>query len=97
MWRKLFFVNINYRYYYSPKNKPINTLLSIITIINGNVNVIYYDSKYVVTYYLISVYHNYFSSLTPLHVPIEENGNIMDENNRRETIEFEKSVSIGTQ
>ena len=35
--------------------------------------------------------------MSPLHIPIKEHYIIMDENNRRESIEFKISVSIGTQ
>ena len=67
------------------------------TIINGNVNVIFYDSKVVVPSSSRYISQKYLSTLPPLHVAIEEHDNVMDENNRRESIESEKSVLIGMQ
>ena len=56
----------------------------------------YYDSNDDVPDYLIKVYQNDFILLSSLHVPIEDYDNIMDENNQREGIEFEISVSLKT-
>ena len=72
---------INYHYYASPENKPKNTIASLRTIINGNVNVKFYDSNDVVPSSLRNFSQNDFSSLTPIHVPIKDRVNIMDENN----------------
>ena len=72
---------INYHYYASPENKPNNTIASLRTIINGNVNVKFYDSNDVVPSSLRNFSQNDFSSLTPIHVPIKDRVNIMDENN----------------
>ena len=66
-------------------------------IINTNVNVICYDSKDIVPTCLRSISQKYYSTHLPLHVPTEEYNNIMDKNNRIESIEFEISVSIGMQ
>ena len=63
-------------------------------IINGNVNMKYNDYNDVVPTSLRAILQNDFISLTPLHVPIEEHDNTFDENNRRESIGFEISVSI---
>ena len=56
-----------------------------------------YDLKDVFPSSLRSTPHKYFSSLTPLNVPTEEHNNINDENNQRQSIEFDRSVSVGTQ
>ena len=93
----LFPININYRYYFLQRSKSINIFFSLRTIINGNVNVICYDWKDVVTQCLRSISQNDYNTLSPLHIPMKEHGIIMDEKNRREGIEFEISVSIGTQ
>ena len=71
-------------------------ILSLSIIINGNVNEKYYDSNGVIPYYLRKISQNSFCSLTSLHVPTEEHYNVMDENNRRENINFHRSVSIRT-
>ena len=57
----------------------------------------YYDSNDDVPDYLIKVYQNDFILLSSLHVPIEDYDNIMDENNQRENIEFDRSFSMVTQ
>ena len=90
-------ININYSYCVLQRTKYINTIVSISKIINGNVNVIFYDSKDVLPLYLRSISQNYYNAFSPLHIPTKEHDNIMDEKNRRESIEFEKSVSMGTQ
>ena len=92
-----FLVYINSHYYKFSKNKSNNTILSLMKISNGNVNIICYDLKYVVLYSLKSSSQNYFSTLSPPHVPMEEQYSIMDKNNRQEIIEFEKSTSIVNQ
>ena len=38
-------ISINSHYYFSQKTKSINTIVSLRTIINGNINVICYDSN----------------------------------------------------
>ena len=78
-----FFININCHYYYFQKNKSNNTIVSLRTIINGNVNVICYDSNVVVPSYLRCILQKCFSTFSPLYVPTEEHDNIMDENNQR--------------
>ena len=90
-------ININPRYHVSPNNNSSNTTVSLRKIINANVNVIFYYHNGVVIYYFRSISQKYFSSLTPLHVPMEEHNKIMDENNQIEIISFEILVSIGTQ
>ena len=77
----IFQINKNSRYCLSPKSKYNNTLLSLRSIINYSANMIYHDSRDVVPYSLISIYHNDFSSLTTLHVPIEQHDKITDGNN----------------
>ena len=75
-------ININSHFSVLQK-KTNNTSVSLNTIINGNVNVICYDSKDFVLPYLRSISQNDYSALPPLHVPTEEHDNITDENNRR--------------
>ena len=48
----IFQINSNYHYYVLQKNESNNKILYLRTIINGNVNVICYDSKGVVMSYL---------------------------------------------
>ena len=67
-----FTININYHNYVSTENKSNKTIVYLRKIINFNVNVICYDSNYVVASYLISISQKYSSSLTPLHVPMEK-------------------------
>ena len=73
-------IDINSRYYVLQRTKSINTVVYLSTIINDNVNVVCYDSKGVVPPCLRSIAHNYYNSLSPLHIPMKENDNIMDEN-----------------
>ena len=54
-------ININSNHYVYPKNESNNTILSLKTIINGNVNLISYDSNDVVPSSLISISQKYFS------------------------------------
>ena len=89
-------IHINSYYYVSPK-KSNNTIVSLRKIINGKVSVNFYDPNDVIPSSLKTASYNCFSSLTPLHVPIEEHYHIMDESNRIEIIKFEISVSILTQ
>ena len=76
--------------------KSVNTIVSLRKIINGNANVICYDSKDVVPLCLRSISQNDYNSLSTLHIPMKEHDIIMDTNNRKEGIESEISVSIGT-
>ena len=64
-------INFKYYYYISSKNKSNNTILFLRKILNGNVNVIFYDYNDVVTSFLISISQKYFGSLTPLHLPMK--------------------------
>ena len=76
--------------------KTNNIIVSLRTIINGNVNVILWlkwCSSILFKYILLKDY----STLSPLYVPMEEHNNRTDTNNRRESIEFERSFLIGTQ
>ena len=79
----LFSININYHYYVLQITKTINTIFSLRKIINCNINIICYDSKDVVTPCLRSISHNDYNTLSPLHIHMKENGNIMDGKNRR--------------
>ena len=56
--------------------------------INGNVKLICYDSKDFVSMCLRSISHNYYNTLSHLNISMKEHGNIMDEKNQRESIEF---------
>ena len=91
-------ISINYHYYVLQKNKPNNTILSLRKIINVSVNfnVICYYSKDVVPSFIRSISHKYYSTLSPLHAPMEEHDNKIDEKNQREIIELYRSVEIGT-
>ena len=86
----LFCININSRYYVLQKKIKIQTIVYIRKIINGDTNVVCYYSKDVLPYCLWSNSQNNYSKILPLHVPMKEYGNIRDEKNRRERIEFEK-------
>ena len=64
-------ININHHYHSLQGTKYINTILSLKTIINVNVNVICYDSKDVVLTCLRSISNNYYNDFSPLHFPIK--------------------------
>ena len=70
----------------SYKNKSNITIVSLRKIINGNVNAKYYNLKDNVQSCLQYISQKYYITISPLHVPMEEHDNIMDENNRRESI-----------
>ena len=74
-----FSVNINDHCYVLQKNKPITFFSSIMTIINGNVNVICYDLKDIVLPSLQYMSQNYYNTLSPLNIPMVEHDNIMYE------------------
>ena len=103
IWKKLcegtylFPININSRFSFLQKNKSINKIVSLRKIINGNVKVVCYDSKDVVPLFLRSILQNCYNTFSLLHIPIKEHYIIMDENNLREGIKFDRYVSIGTQ
>ena len=82
----LFPININYHHYALQKTKSINRIVYLRKIINDNVNVICYYFKDFVLPYLRSISQNDYNTLPPLRIPIEDNDNITDENNQRETI-----------
>ena len=63
------------------KKKSIITIVSLNALINGDVNIICYDLKYVVPLCLGYISHNYYNTLSPLHIPMKEHDIIMDENN----------------
>ena len=44
---------------------------------------------------LRSISNNDHNTLLSLHTPMVKHDNISDENNRKESIQFERSVSIG--
>ena len=46
-------------------------MLSLRTMINGGVNVIWYDPNGIVSYYLRTIPQNDLSQLIPLHAPTE--------------------------
>ena len=72
MWSNIYFpVNINSHYCGLQKNKFNNTIVSLRTVINVDVNVVCYDSNGVVPYCLQSISQKYYSKLSPLHVPME--------------------------
>ena len=79
------------------ERKNINRIISLRKITNDNVNVICYNSKYVVTQFLRYTTQNDYNTLSPLHISTKDHDNIIDENNRIKSIEFERSVLIGTQ
>ena len=78
------------------KSNPL-TIFSLRKIINGNVNIICYDSKDVVPLCLRCISQNDYNAFSPLHFPTKEHDIIMDKNNRRKGIEFEISIFIRTQ
>ena len=80
LWEGTYFlpININSRYYVLQKTKSINTIVSLRITINGDVNVIYYDFKDVISPCLQSISHNYYKSLSPLHIWMKEHDNLMD-------------------
>ena len=77
----LFSININSHYYNLQKTKSISTIVSLMTIVNGNVNVICYYLKNFLPPCLWSISHNCYNTLSPLHTPTKKHDNIMDENN----------------
>ena len=96
--KELIFSNQYYSHYYVlQKSKYINTIVYLRTTINGNINVLCYDSKYIVPQCLMSISKYDYNTLSPLHTPMRENDIIIYENNLREGIEFERYVPIGTQ
>ena len=61
-------ININNHYYVLQITESINTIFSLRKIINGNVNVICYDSRDVITPCLRSISNNYYNTLSPLNI-----------------------------
>ena len=89
-------ININSHYYVLQKTY-IDTIVSLGTIINVDVNVICYNMKDVVPLFLSSISQNCYNTLSPLHISMKEHYIIMYENNQREGVYSEISVSIVTQ
>ena len=61
--------------------KKNNTIVPLRPIINGNINVIFYDWNDIVPPCLRSISQNHYNTLLPLHISMEEHDNLMDENN----------------
>ena len=59
----LFLIDIHSCYYFLQENKSNNTIVCLGTIINVNVNVIFYYSKGVIPYYLRSILQNDYMKL----------------------------------
>ena len=74
-------ININSCCYVLQRTKSINTIFSLRKIISNNINVICYDSNYVVPSCVRSISQKYYSTFSPLHIPMKEHDNIMDKNN----------------
>ena len=74
-------ININSHYHVLQK-KFNNRTVCLKTIINGYINVTYYDCKDVVPTCLQSIPNNDYSEISPLHIIMEEHDNIMNENNQ---------------
>ena len=73
------------------------TFFFLKTIINGNINIIFYYLKDVLSPCSRSMSQNYYNTFSPLNISTKEHDIILDEKNQRERIELEISVSIGTQ
>ena len=71
MWRNSFFTQYQFSLLCFTTNKSNNMSVSLRTIINGNVNVICYYLKYAVPPFLRSISQDYYSTLSPLQVPME--------------------------
>ena len=63
--------NTNYCYHALQITKFINAIVSIRTIINGNVNVICYDLEDFIPPCLQSILHHDYNTLSPLHIPMK--------------------------
>ena len=66
-----FLININFHDYVLLKKNSINTIIYLRITINGNVNVICYDSKDVLPSCLRSISQDYYNTLSPLHIPVK--------------------------
>ena len=64
-------ININSCYYVLLKTKSINTIVSLGTIINVNVNVICYDLKDVFPPCLLFTSHNCYNIFPRIHIPMK--------------------------
>ena len=85
-------ININSKYDVLQGTKSINMIVSLSKTTNGNVNVICYDSKDVLSPCLMYISYSDYNIFSPLHIPTKEHDNITDEKNQRKNIEFERSV-----
>ena len=56
------------------------------TLINDNINVICYYSKDIVPPFSWYISQNYYNTMSPLHIPMKEYDNEINENDRRESI-----------
>ena len=74
-----YFSPINISSHSPPQKNPTTQFPPLNKRINVNICVIIYDSKDVVSDLLTSISHNYYNKSSPLHIPMEEQGNIMDE------------------
>ena len=74
----LFPININSYYYVLQKLNSLTNKFSKEKII-GNVKLIYHGLKDVLPQCLRCIPQNYYNSLSPIHIPMKEHDNIMDE------------------
>ena len=77
-------VNNNSRYYVLERTKYIQIIVYLRTIINGNVKIICYDMNYDIPPCLGSISYNDYNTLSPVHTPMKEYDNTMDEKNQIE-------------
>ena len=64
-------LNINYHYYFLRKTKSNNTVFFLRKIINGNGNILCFDYKDVISPCLRYISHNYYNTLSPIHIPMK--------------------------
>ena len=91
-----FTININSNCYSLQRTKYMDTIVSLMIIINGNINKLCYYSKDVLPMCLMYISHNDYNILSPLDITMKEHDNITDENIQIESIEFEILVLIVT-
>ena len=85
-------ININSQYYVSPNKDNRITILTLKTIINGDVHVNIHGVDYVITFFIKTILMKFFHSLSPLFVSPEEHDNTMDKKTIIEALECEISV-----
>ena len=78
MWRSQYQLSLLYLI----KTKSINTIFPLRKIINDDVNVICYYSKYILPTYLRSLSQNYYNKLSPLRIQMKWHDNIIYEKNQ---------------